>query len=334
LKFDYVDTAVVMPVYNGEDFLEDQLNSILNQTYQDFKLYIYDDLSTDNSRLIIERYREQDKRIFLITNRYRKGVIKNINDALNEVNAEYYFLADQDDIWVGDKLKVQMKILQDTETIMTFSNLELIDRDGMSIGKDFWKTMKINPVDANKPEIIALKSIVTGCTMGFKKKLLIKALPINESAIMHDHWLSFFAASYKVKPIYDKLVLYRQHQKNLIGIEFGIKNIGFSRYKNCLSINDIVEKKISEMENTSIYLKMFWEKMNNSRYKKIINYYFDFYQNLTNKNWYKSFLLILKTKNIKMINYLNKVFLVWFFFDIIKYLIFLKLKIVKLKHNS
>ena len=79
---------------------------------------------------------------------------------------------------------------------------------------------------------------------------------------------------------------------------------------------------------------MFWDKMNNSRYKNIINYYFDFYQNLRNKKWYKSFLLILKTKNIKMINYLNKVFLVWFFFDIIKYLIFLKLKIIKLKHNS
>ena len=64
MKFDYVDTAVVMPVYNGEDFLEDQLNSILNQTFKNFKLFIYDDLSTDNSRLIIEQYREQDKRIF------------------------------------------------------------------------------------------------------------------------------------------------------------------------------------------------------------------------------------------------------------------------------
>ena len=51
--------------------------------------------------------------------------------------------------------------------------------------------------------------------------------------------------------------------KNLIGINNSFKNIGFSRYKNCLSINDIVEKKISEMENTSIYLKMFLEKMNN-----------------------------------------------------------------------
>ena len=59
--------------------------------------------------------------------------------------------------------------------------------------------MKINPVDANKPEIIALKSIVTGCTMGFKK-LLMKALPINESAIMHDHWLSFFLHHIKLNP--------------------------------------------------------------------------------------------------------------------------------------
>ena len=56
------------------------------------------------------------------------------------------------------------------------------------------------------------------------------------------HWLSF-AASYKVKPIYDKLVEYRQHEKNLIGINNSFKNIGFSRYKNCLSINDIVEKR-------------------------------------------------------------------------------------------
>ena len=96
---------ILLATYNGAKYLEDQLNSILSQTYSDFRLLISDDSSTDNTKEILEKYKEKDERITVFYQENNLGVIKNFEFLLKKVENEYYMFSDQDDIWKENKIE-------------------------------------------------------------------------------------------------------------------------------------------------------------------------------------------------------------------------------------
>lgn len=110
--------AVLMPTYNSAKYLTDSINSILNQTYAHFDLYIYDDCSTDNSKEIIESY--NDKRIFYRKNNQNLGISKTLNRGFEELLTKYTFIArmDADDWAFPERFKKQIDFLEKNESIM------------------------------------------------------------------------------------------------------------------------------------------------------------------------------------------------------------------------
>ena len=96
---------ILLPTYNGEKYLKEQIDSILNQTYKNIRLIISDDCSKDSTPKILEEYREKDERIELYLQKENIGVVKGIEFLLKKVKSNYYMLADQDDVWLPMKVE-------------------------------------------------------------------------------------------------------------------------------------------------------------------------------------------------------------------------------------
>lgn len=97
--------VILMSTYNGEEYLESQIKSILNQTYKKWQLYIRDDGSTDNTVNIIEKYCALDPRINFYNENSRNnvGVVHSFMELLENVEADYYMFSDQDDFWLKNR---------------------------------------------------------------------------------------------------------------------------------------------------------------------------------------------------------------------------------------
>ncbi len=127
--------SVIMPVYNAEKFLKDSIESVLNQTFKDFEFIIVNDGSTDNSLNIIESYIDKDSRIKII-NQENSGVSVARNVGIKNASGEYIAFIDSDDIWVNNKLELQMEeFIKDPELKICGARAKVINDENQEIGK-------------------------------------------------------------------------------------------------------------------------------------------------------------------------------------------------------
>lgn len=198
--------SVCIPTYNGEKFLKPQVDSVLSQLSQDDEIIVSDDGSSDNTIEILENYR--DSRIKIFSNP-RKGVISNIENALQHSIGEYIFLCDQDDVWVENKVSIMIKAMVESDLVV--SDCYVTDQNLNIIYESFYKQ---NNSKTNK-WLALLKNPYLGCCMAFKRKILEAALPFPSKIPMHDIWVGNVAAfRFQVKFIPDKLIYYRRHGNN------------------------------------------------------------------------------------------------------------------------
>jgi len=103
--------SIIMPVYNAEKFLDEAINSLLNQSLEDFELIIIDDQSTDHSLSIIRKYKKKDKRIVFLRNKQNLGCVNTRNKGLKIAKGKYIAVMDSDDVSLKDRLEKQVKYL-------------------------------------------------------------------------------------------------------------------------------------------------------------------------------------------------------------------------------
>jgi len=218
---------IVMATYNGMPYIREQLQSILWQDYPDFRLLIHDDGSTDGTVEEIKRAAERypDKVVFIEDGITFKDAKKNFEHLLKMTEADYIFLADQDDVWLPSKVSVMVKHIKNSEEqnrgrkpVLAFSDLFPIDKNGFSKSSSMFKMENVNP-RAVCLELLLSRNIVPGCVMGFNRLLLEASLAFPNEAIMHDWWLALIAAATgNIVYVPKALVLYRQHGGNAIGV--------------------------------------------------------------------------------------------------------------------
>jgi len=127
-----VKLTVLMPVYNAEKYLEDAINSIINQTFRDFEFLIIDDGSTDSSKDIIHSY--NDSRIRLVSNKQNLGISKTLNKGIELASAELIARMDADDISLPERLGRQFAIMNEhPEYALVSTDIEKITADGESL---------------------------------------------------------------------------------------------------------------------------------------------------------------------------------------------------------
>lgn len=211
--------AVLMSTYNGEQYLKEQIDSILNQTYPDFVLFIRDDGSSDETQKIISSY--EDKRI-----RFESG--KNLGPArsffalLNSVpEAEYIFFSDQDDVWYPEKIEKMLAEIKkyDGCPAMVFSDFEMIDSDGRLLSDSYSKHAALQVceglVQINK---IIPQPYVFGCASVINRCLADKVLAPPDGIEMHDCWISLVASAIgKLAYMPQTTIAHRFHSNNATG---------------------------------------------------------------------------------------------------------------------
>ena len=214
--------AILLSTYNGEQYLKEQLNSLFNQTYKDFKIIVRDDGSSDNTLEILNSYD-----LMLLKSSKNVGVKKSfsilLEYAIHETDANHFMFCDQDDVWEEDKVKKTFQKMQEMEKkyknkpLLIHTNLKVVDEKLNIINKSFWKYENINPY-INAFNDLLLQNTVTGCTIMLNRKLSKLASPIPSVAIMHDYWFGLVASNFgKIGIVEDTTVLYRQHNLNTIG---------------------------------------------------------------------------------------------------------------------
>ena len=198
-----------MPVYNGEMFIYEQIESVLKQLSIDDEFVISDDDSTDKTCEIIESFK--DARIKLIKNKGHKSPVLNMENAINHSKGSLIFMCDQDDVWLKDKVKLMSECLKKThcvvsDAIVTDSNLKVIYNSRYRKGLLQTK---------NKYLSLLMRPAFHGCCMAFRREVLSKVLPFPDNIQSHDTWIGYVCAFYfSVSYIDDKLILYRRHANN------------------------------------------------------------------------------------------------------------------------
>ncbi|MFN2602605.1 MAG: glycosyltransferase family 2 protein [Gemmatimonadaceae bacterium] len=213
----------MLSAYNGAHYIAEQIESIRTQSFTDWKLIVRDDGSTDNTVDIVDSLSKQDDRIGLVTDaRGNIGPWASFGELLtiaHDRGADYVFLADQDDVWLPDKMKTQLSLLRsiENEPGLIHSDLKIVDEDLRVIHRSFVEFQR-SSYDANDPlRTLLIHNVVVGCTIGMNRALLDFALPIPGGA-WHDWWLALSAAATgTIMSTRDSTVLYRQHSHNVVG---------------------------------------------------------------------------------------------------------------------
>lgn len=207
--------SVVMAIYNGDKFINEQLDSILCQTYLPTEVIIVNDASKDNSLAVVSDYKNKyghKLEFIIINNSTNLGVIKSFEEGIKLASSQYIALCDQDDVWFTNKIESLVQNINDnyliySDAIVTDQHLNIISNSNLAkhecgITYSAWQDYLYG-------------NNVTGCTVMFDR-ILLEYLPFPETKLMfHDWYLAITAAFFnKIKRFPVPLMYYRQHTAN------------------------------------------------------------------------------------------------------------------------
>ncbi len=260
--------SIAMATYNGEKYIKEQIDSIMNQTIQDFELVICDDCSTDNTLNIIHEYALNDPRFHIYLNEENLGFKKNFEKAISLCNGEYIALSDQDDIWTPDHLELLKTAIKDKA--LACGNADLIDKDGNNMGTTFWEQEAFDSIPSTNLDkamsIILFRSPYQGAAMMVRRNLLELALPIPQVYTYHDSWFALFACFCGGIACVDKPILkYRRIEESVTGLR-NSKRSRYYQYRKHIIWNDklVAVRTLSDrLTNIGKKEKKFLKKMEN-----------------------------------------------------------------------
>lgn len=217
---------ILLATHNGERFIHKQIISILKQSYPHIHLFICDDQSSDTTPQIIAEFKKaHPESISVVSGNQKFGVTQCFSFLLDHSKSEYVMFADQDDVWLEQKVEsamVQMGLLETKlgrlAPILVHSNLKVVNANLEILSSSFWNYCKIFPQKGAALNRLLVQNSVTGCALLANRALVNRAKPIPEKAIQHDWWLALVAAAFGcIKEIDEPSILYRQHSANSVG---------------------------------------------------------------------------------------------------------------------
>jgi glycosyltransferase involved in cell wall biosynthesis len=214
-----VSVSVAMTTYNGIKYIEEQLDSILKQTLRPAEIIVCDDGSNDGTIETLQRYAAAGA-IQLHVNKVQLGVIENFKKAVSLCAAgNFIALADQDDVWEVDKLRIQAEMLTNLNTearpAIVYSDLKLVDDQLQLISPSFMLNLDIRP-ERETIKSLLFGNFITGCTIMLNPAMRAHFLRIPAQAHMHDAWLAMVAFTLGQSAYIPlQLIKYRQHGRNV-----------------------------------------------------------------------------------------------------------------------
>ncbi|PCJ28242.1 MAG: hypothetical protein COA96_01675 [SAR86 cluster bacterium] len=281
--------AILLSAYNGGRFLAEQLDSILNQTYKNSLIVVRDDGSSDETVALIQKYSEEysDRFHFVVGEEKNRGASGSFSYLIEYVlankeelglNAAYMMFCDQDDIWFANKVEVQVAAMlkQEQENqqelpVLIHSDLQVVSEQNATIAESFIEYQGLE-IERNRFSNMLISNLVTGCTAFINENLAKKAVPVPDSAIMHDWWMALVATAFgKLVYLDTPLVYYRQHDKNTIGAKEHVKPV----YSRSQFVAKLLSRKASshlqEVASQAKGFSMYYKQELKLRHKIFLN---------------------------------------------------------------
>ena len=288
---------ILLGTYNGATFLVEQINSILNQSFTDWKLIIRDDGSSDGTTEIVLDYQSKypEKITVLENTNENLGVILNFSQLLEASHAPYIMFCDQDDIWLAEKVELTLTKMLAIEKLnpkiplLVHTDLKVVDDNLDILSDSYWSYQGIDP-NYDTLNRLLIQNVITGCTVMINKQLAHLALPIPSTVIMHDWWLGLVATSSgQIHHLKLPTVLYRQHDNNDTGATAFNFNTILTQLHNLSNLN--LHKYIFQAKS----LLSRYETTLKSEQKELLEAFID----IEKQSWIQGKLSLIKYKILK-----------------------------------
>lgn len=201
--------SVIIPTYNSEKYIDETLNSVLDQTYREFEIIIIDDCSNDNTWKIIKEYEKKYNNIVCLKQERNKGVAEARNRGINKATGRYIAFLDSDDLWYKKKLEEQLNFMKEKKSFFSYTAIEMIDEEGKTLKG---KREVIEEIDYNfllKNTMIATSSVIIDKLQYGEFKM-----PLRRSGQDYATWLQLLRKG-KAQGINEVYVSYRVRKGSL-----------------------------------------------------------------------------------------------------------------------
>jgi glycosyltransferase involved in cell wall biosynthesis len=254
--------SVIIPCYNGEKFIAEAIESVINQTYENWELIIVDDGSTDNSKEIVKKYLSC-KRIQYIKHEENQGIPFARNTGIKASKGQYIALLDQDDLWISDKLKIQIDIFnkdEDKKIGLIFSDF-LSMSDGI-ITHGSWPSRRV-PKNIDSLSITEVARVLFVYNFIPTVTVLIRKHCFDNLGLLDDNFLGgtddyeFFIRltnNYQLKYVDYPLAIRRFHDNNFSKMERFFKDEIYIIDKTITNYNQL--KDLKKIKLANLYYKL------------------------------------------------------------------------------
>lgn len=218
---------ILLATYNGERYLAEQIESLLAQTFDDWRVIARDDGSSDRTVRILEDYaaRHPGRFVLIEDSDAGLGACGNFGRLMEHSTAHYVMFCDQDDVWLPWKIETLMTAMRELEAecgsdapLLVHSDLRVVDEQLNPIASSFWVYQGGDPSFARSLPRLLAQNVITGCACLCNRRLVELSLPLPDDSLMHDWWIALVAAAIgRVETLRAVTVLYRQHGSNTLG---------------------------------------------------------------------------------------------------------------------
>lgn len=305
--------SVGVCTHNGEKFIREQLECILNQTVKPDEIIVTDDNSSDNTVEIVNSLlNDSGINHKVVPYDTHQGILKNFQNCLDMCTGDVIFSCDQDDVWMKDKIEKFIPYFERGSNFV-YSNAIVVDSERNILEDNFWKCYGIDFCHISKDEFqlkVLSNLFIAGCNMAFTKDLYDKIRPIPYH-FLHDGWVASCAPLFGDISFIDvPLIEYRRHGNNTSQFQSDEKLsdensvVSVKQEKKKSIINDIYKNTLPDdwFGNHHNYVcnKLFYERMSTymtNEYSKIVLKSISFHKNLLNclpKHRIKSICILLR----------------------------------------
>lgn len=200
--------SIVLPTYNGERYIRESIDSILNQTYKDWELIIVNDCSTDNTINIIEEYAEKDKRIKIINNKKNEKLPKSLNIGFREAVGEYLTWTSDDNAYLDRALEEMVKFLeQNSKYQMVCAQMDFVDKNGNFMYKH-----------VEYSDLLMFYNDCVGACFMYRNKVLREVGEYDTEKFCiedYEYWMRIIKKYGSIGFLKETLYKYRKHEESL-----------------------------------------------------------------------------------------------------------------------
>lgn len=260
--------TVLLATYNGSEHIRAQIDSLLSQTYTDFKIVIRDDGSSDQTPVIIAELAEKyPEKISVITGEPTRSACGNFSKLFEAVDDDYIMFCDQDDVWLPEKIEKTLAAMKAAEAknpgspVLVHSDLRVVDGALNTICESFFEFQQVPQHKVTLSRLL-VQNYVTGCTMMINRPLKTLCGAVPPECAMHDWWIALVCALFgEIVCIKEPLMLYRQHGGNQVGAK-AAKGIGFVKRK-LQTLDRVRDNYTATYVQAKILLERYGEQLSN-----------------------------------------------------------------------